>query len=96
MHCLKCWPEPFTAILEKRKYFEVRKNDRGFMVGDFLQLEEWDPGKQKPGWYTLDDDGYRYTGRRLRMRVTYILQGTFGLPPDLAVMSLEPVDTPIL
>ena len=30
-HYLKTWPEPFAAILDGRKMFEVRVNDRGFI-----------------------------------------------------------------
>ncbi len=61
MHQLKTWPEPFQAQLDGRKTFEVRLNDRQYQVGDTLWLEEWDPGTRL------------YTGRRLYVRVTYVL-----------------------
>jgi hypothetical protein len=43
VHELKCWPDYFRAIVEGRKPFEIRKNDRDFRVGDELHLLEWYP-----------------------------------------------------
>lgn len=82
-HELKCWPEPFAAILDGRKTFEVRKDDRGFKAGDVLWLREWAP----------DLDGApphgRYTGRALRRAVKYMVPGgRWGLPDDLCVMGI--------
>jgi hypothetical protein len=82
-HQLKTWPEYFDAILEGRKQFEYRRNDRNFQVGDFLCLREW-----KPEGFA-DDFGERiqgnYTGREIIRRVTYLLLTRDGY----AVMSLE-------
>lgn len=50
VHELKTLPEYFQAVKEKRKPFEVRKNDRNFKVGDSLYLREW--------------TGEEYTGRK--------------------------------
>lgn len=77
IHDLKCWPEPFSAALSGDKRFEIRKNDRGYMVGDVLWLREWDPSLSS------------YTGRAFRARVTYLCQGTWGLPSDVCVMGIE-------
>lgn len=58
-HKLKIWPEFFEAILDGTKRFEIRKDDRGFAVGDILHLEEWNPESKS------------YTGRWCKVEVTY-------------------------
>lgn len=60
-HELKCWPEFFEALRDGVKPFELRKDDRGFQVGDILRLREWDPATNA------------YSGQELRRRVTYKL-----------------------
>lgn len=75
-HYLKTWPEPFAAIVDGRKTFEVRVNDRGFEVGDRLILQEYNPGSAE------------FTGAYVIVKVTYLLQGVFGLPPDVCVMGI--------
>lgn len=78
IHDLKCWPDPFAALRAGVKVHEVRKNDRGFKVGDTLLLREYDPYAKS------------HTGRQINALVTYISEGgTFGLPPELCVMSLK-------
>src|SRR5690606_28445539 len=42
-HDLKCWPEPFRAIVAGAKRHEFRRDDRGYALGDVLYLYEWDP-----------------------------------------------------
>ena len=85
-HALKTWPSYFTDILEGRKTFELRSNDRDFAVGDILVLEEWNP---EPLLYNAKG----YTGRKVRVEVTSLLQGgRFGLPPGLCVMSIRKVE----
>lgn len=77
-HELKTWPGPFEDVVAGRKTHEVRKDDRGFEVGDTLVLREWVPGPQG------------YTGRSLTVTVTYITRG-WGLPDDMCVMSIAPL-----
>ena len=77
IHQLKTWPIPFKAVVDGKKRFEYRQDDRGFKVGHFLRLQEYDPA-------TL-----RYTGRTTLMRVTYILKSGFGIPTGFCIMSIE-------
>ena len=90
-HDLKTWTEPFTAVWDGRKTYEVRKNDRDYRVGDELVLREW---------LGYSPDECCYSGRVVYARVEYMTRGgTFGLPADLCVMSLhvlsvEPIASP--
>ena len=38
----------FEDVWNARKRFEIRKNDRGFQVGDLLTLFEYDPNNPEP------------------------------------------------
>jgi hypothetical protein len=78
-HRLKTWPEFFSAVREGVKTFEVRKDDRGFNVGDTLELAEWEPTTEA------------FTGRVETRDVVYIVRGAAGafLPEGLCVLGLE-------
>lgn len=76
-HELKTLPKYFEAVLEGKKRFELRKNDRGFQVGDYLWLREWTPG-----------DGY--SGVEEVYQVTYMLKGgNYGLDKDYCILSIK-------
>lgn len=80
-HHLKCEPEPFAAVADGRKQYEVRVNDRGFVVGDELWLREFDAKQQA------------YTGKSLLRRVTYMTPGgSYGLPEQLCVLGIAPLE----
>lgn len=74
-HELKTWPEFFQAILEGRKPFEYRLNDRGYQVGDVLVLREFVPPVHDDAG--VAEGGY-YTGRDLWKIVTYVLDDRLG------------------
>ena len=77
-HDLKVWPEPFCALINDIKPFEVRKNDRDFQVGDVLILKEWDPASES------------YTGQSCTRRVEYLLKGgQFGIEAGFVVMGIS-------
>ena len=59
-HNLKIKEEYYTAVLEGKKRFEIRKNDRGFQIGDIVSLNE------------VVGDQCEYTGRSLTVRIIYI------------------------
>ncbi len=85
-HDLKTWRDAFEAVRDGRKTFEFRRDDRGFCVGDTLELREWDPYH-----YTATGNG-EYTRRALRATVSYVLHGgRFGIPEGYVVMSLADV-----
>lgn len=88
-HRLKTWPEFFQAIVEGRKPFDYRLNDREFAVGDILHLEEWVPAPTDVG--ANPNDGSYYTGRVLLKRVTYILDEKIGptMKAGFVIMGIE-------
>ena len=75
-HELKTLPDYFSALWSGAKRFELRNNDRGFAIGDWLVLREWSVR-----------DGYSRRARRAA--VTYILEGTNLLPDQMCILSLE-------
>lgn len=77
-HHLKTWQPWFTDVCEGLKTFELRKDDRGFEVGDHLILEEWDPRTQ------------RYAGGVCNVEITYIMRNSpDGLPQGYCIMGID-------
>ena len=82
-HTLKTWPQFFTPLATGRKTFEVRRDDRGFAVGDRLVLLEYDPSLGS-------EDSKRYTGRAITVEVTYLMKGgQFGIESGYVVMGIR-------
>ena len=79
-HELKTWPDFFNPVLTGETNFELRYDDRGFHAGDILRLREWD---RKNG----------YTGREIRLVVTYLLCGFPWLTKGYVAMATKPVIT---
>lgn len=93
-HRLKTWGSAFRAVASGDKTFEYRRNDRDFAVGDEVLLEEWDPAfRNRTDPLAGHTPGGGYTGRVIRARITYVLQGQFGVPADYAVLALRNVET---
>lgn len=79
VHVLKTWPVYFQAIVDRKKRFEIRFNDRDFKEGDTLILREYRP-EQK-----------HYTGRKVLVNVLYIFKEDHYelLARNLVIMSIS-------
>ena len=75
IHELKILPEYFEAVAGGTKSFELRKDDRGFTVGDEIILKEWNETE--------------YTGRSVKKQISYILKNYTGLAEGYAILSLK-------
>ncbi len=76
LHELKIYPKYFDAVLDGSKLFEIRKNDRGFQVGDNIMLREW--------------DNIKYSGRTIYAEITYILDDKFvGLADGYVALGIK-------
>lgn len=67
-HELKTLPPYFQAVVDGRKTFEIRKNDRGFQAGDTVTLREYDPSYK--GYFQTE--AQQYTGREYKARIGYV------------------------
>jgi hypothetical protein len=78
-HELKSWPGQFQAMWTGLKRAEFRRDDRGYQVGDLLDLCEWDPSRQQ------------YTGFRLTARGTHLVRGPeLEVPAGFVVLAAIP------
>lgn len=75
IHMLKILPVHFDDLMEGRKTFEVRCNDRNFQVGDELMLREW--------------NGVDYTGNVLSFTVSHMLEDPTYLKEGYVILSLQ-------
>ena len=76
-HDLKTWPGTFECLRKGFKNFEFRKDDRGFDLGDVLNLREWNPASEE------------YSGKSEKRRVGYIIRNSFGIPEGYCIMSWD-------
>lgn len=78
IHDLKIHSCFFEQRLKKTKTFECRKNDRGYSVGDILNLREYDA------------ENTSYTGRSIRARIKYILSDDFpGIQKTYCILGIK-------
>lgn len=79
-HDLKVLTEYFNALIDGKKTFEIRKDDRNFEVGDTIELHEWSP------------DSDNYSGYSVVFRISYKLDGGgFGLEKGYCCLGLNQV-----
>ena len=84
IHELKTDSELFQAVVEGRKTFEIRFNDRDFKVGDELVLLET--------IHTLEEQMTHnkpllFSGNELRKTVSYVLSG-YGLQDGWVILGI--------
>jgi len=82
-HELKTDPAVFAAVLAGAKTHEIRKNDRGFAVGDELLLRE----TTHTGAEIAAGAPLEYTGRTITRTVSHVLTG-YGLQEGWCILSL--------
>lgn len=68
IHKLKILPEYFRKVKNGLKKAEIRFDDRDFMPGDRLLLQEWKPRKKE------------YTGREIDTVITDITRLCYVIP----------------
>lgn len=77
LHQLKILPRYYKKVGSGEKTFEIRKDDRGFKVGDLLELCEFEDGQ--------------YTGNSYLTEITYIhYGGEYGLEEGYCILSIKP------
>ena len=93
-HQMKLNDRYFDAVANGTKTFEIRKDDRGFRVGDVLELYRVNDN----GLYVSNDGTYASNDRSglkpIQVKVTYILTHNdfpAGIPEGFVVMSIERV-----
>lgn len=95
VHELKIFPQYFEEVLNGNKTFELRKDDRGFEVGDILILKEFRQGlidhtQSEP--IVIQEKGY--TGRTIKKEISYIFKGGIpgmGLRKGFSILALKDI-----
>lgn len=86
IHELKTDPDVYDAVASGLKTFEIRKDDRGFQVGDALLLRKTlhSGERMKQGMPLV------YTGHSIQVNVSHILRGpVYGLVDGWVIMSVQ-------
>ena len=76
-HELKIKPEYFLPVFDRRKNFELRKNDRDFQVGDIIVFRQFENGEYVDGFFARE--------------ITYVLKDCpeYGLQDGYCILGLE-------
>jgi len=86
-HVLKTDPDVFQESWWQNKKFEIRKNDRDFNVGDYLELRETEYSAAE---MFHEGKPLKYTGRRLILKVKYMIKRPiYSLYKTWVIMSCE-------
>jgi hypothetical protein len=86
IHVLKTWSPWFEATRDGKKFWELRRDDRGYRVGDFLVLRQFTPdsGDMSQG---AAHPGGLWGPEYVVMRVVFVAAGPF-VPPGSVILSL--------
>lgn len=91
-HELKTDPAAFQAVLDGVKTYEIRRNDRGFAVGDALVLRET---RHSGGMMALGAP-LEYTGRELTRCISHMLTGPiYGLEAGWSILSIQTLESAV-
>lgn len=75
-HTIKTWMPYFQDIIDGKKPFEFRLNDRNFQEGDEIKHIEWNSEENKE------------TGRQCWATITYMVKGgMFGIPDNYCLFA---------
>lgn len=80
IHELKIFPEYFSAVISGEKTFEIRWDDRNFLVDDYIALNEF-----------TKENGY--TGRSALYRITYVAgrgHPPVAMPDGYVILGIQP------
>lgn len=83
IHDIKIQPEFFNAVDNKTKRAELRKDDRGYEVGDMLKMHEYID--RTPSGIACSG---KYTGRVIVAIITHKLEG-FGIQQGFCCLSIK-------
>lgn len=75
VHFIRLAATYYDDVASGKKPFELRKNDRDYKTGDILEMNEFKDG--------------RNTGRVIRCRVTYVLEGYTGLVDGYCILGTK-------
>lgn len=80
-HIVKSWPKLFQAVVDGKKTFDYRNNDRGYQKGDTVIQREYNP-------YTGT-----FTGREITVAIDEVYDSTEipGLPAQFVLMGIHPI-----
>jgi len=78
-HELKTIQPFYDAVVSGDKTFEIRKFDRDYKVGDFLELKEWVM------------NGHYFSGDFVLKQITYILSDAkkYGLTDGYCILGIK-------
>lgn len=75
VHQIKLKRQYFKDVADGKKTFELRKNDRGYRVGDVLDMREIKDGEE--------------TGQHIRAEITYMLENYEGIEEGYCILAIR-------